>query len=232
MHQTRSTRAAVHGAERGLTYLPIWRREAGSVRPGLGLVAVVCHPGVVVLRRGRSQRSLIRNQTSSPPPHTATASKKTLIVGGKGNRGGEAVGQVTHLGLEDVVEGRRHADGEAAAVVLRPRPRVRDAAQHRGPLFGGMRLRWRRLDLGLRSRCRGRRRGGGGNGDGGVDGEAAARGSAAEEFPPLVRVKRRRGEREESGGGHGVAPSGGDDVVWTLDSRGPWREGGARGDSG
>jgi len=184
MHQTRSTRAAVHGAERGLTYLPIWRREAGSVRPGLGLVAVVCHPGVVV------------------------------------------------LGLEDVVEGRRHADGEAAAVVLRPRPRVRDAAQHRGPLFGGMRLRWRRLDLGLRSRCRGRRRGGGGNGDGGVDGEAAARGSAAEEFPPLVRVKRRRGEREESGGGHGVAPSGGDDVVWTLDSRGPWREGGARGDSG
>ena len=142
------------------------------------------------------------------------------------------MGRVEHLGLEDVVEGRRHADGEAAAVELRPRPRVRDAAQHRGPLLGGRRLRWRRL--GLRGRCRGRGRGGGGggNGGGGVDGEAAARGPAAGELPPLVRVKRRRGEREESGRGHGAAPSGGDDVVWTLDSRGPWREGGARGDSG
>jgi hypothetical protein len=133
------------------------------------------------------------------------------------------MGQVNHLGLEDVVEGRRHADGEAAAVVLRPRPRVRDAAQHRGPLFGGRRLRWRRgrrrwggRRLGLRGRCRGRR-GGGGNGDGGVDGEAAARGAAAKEVAPLVRVKRRRGEREESGGGHGAAPSGGDDGVWTAD---------------
>lgn len=118
---------------------------------------------------------------------------------------------INHLGLENVIEGRRHADGEAAAVVLRPRPRVRDAAQHRrAPLFGRRRLRLRRGGRrwgGRRLSHRGRGRGGGGgNGDGGVDGEAAARGAAAGEVSPLARVRRRRREREESGGGHGAAP--------------------------
>jgi len=121
-----NTRSAVHGAERGLTYLPTYL-EKQSER---------CSP-----RRGRSQHSTIRNQTLRSPPHTATASE-TLIAVAEETNGGR--GNPNHLGLEDVVEGRRHADGEAAAVVLRPRPRVRDASRHQGPLFGGRRLRWRR----------------------------------------------------------------------------------------
>jgi hypothetical protein len=129
----------------------------------------------------------------------------------------ETVQVDNHLGLEDVVEGRRHADGEAAAVVLRPGPRVRDAAQHRGSRFRGRRLRWRRGGRRWGRRLRGRGGGGGGgggrgNGDGGVDSEAAARGpAAAERSPWWVRVMRQRGEREERGGGHGAAPSGGDE---------------------
>lgn len=161
-----------------------------------------CSPG----RRGRSQHPPI--QISKPNIE-------------------DGVGLIDHLRLEDVVEGRRHADGETAAVVLRPRPRVRDAAQHRGALLGGRRLRWRRGRGGRRLRCRGCGGGGARNGDGGVDGEAAARGAAARKVPPLVRVKRRRrGEREESGGGHGAAPGGGDvpslDKCWSRGETERW----------
>lgn len=84
------------------------------------------------------------------------------------------------LGLQDVVEGRGNADGEAAAVVLRPRLGVRDAAQQRGALLILGRLpRWRLLvGGGGGGRTNGDRNRGGGGGDGGVDGEVAARGAA------------------------------------------------------
>jgi hypothetical protein len=94
-------------------------------------------------------------------------------------RSEETVQVGNYIGLEDVVEGRRHADGEAAAVVLRPRPRVRDAAQSRGSWFRGRRLRWQRGGRRWGRRLRGRGGVGGGvrdrgNGDDGVDSEAAA----------------------------------------------------------
>jgi hypothetical protein len=104
----------------------------------------------------------------------------------EGQRNPIAGGEETaYLGLQDVVEGRGHADGEAAAVVLGPGPRVLESAKQRRPRFRGR--RWRR-----RLRQRGGRLGGGGggNGDGGVDGEATARGAAAaEEAPRRARVR-------------------------------------------
>lgn len=93
------------------------------------------------------------------------------------------------LGLQDVVEGRGNADGEAAAVVLRPRLGVRDAAQQRGALLILGRLpRWRLLvGGGGGGRTNGDRGRGGGGGDGGVDGEVAARGAACRGGSPPGR---------------------------------------------
>lgn len=116
------------------------------------------------------------------------------------------------LGLQDVVEGRGNADGEAAAVVLRPRLGVRDAAQQRGALLILGRLpRWRLLvGGGGGGRTNGDRGRGGGGGDGGVDGEVAARGAACRGGAPppgrrVLGIRRRGGEAEEHGGGHCAA---------------------------
>jgi hypothetical protein len=191
--------AAAHRVERDLTYLPIWRREAGLVRPGFGLVAVVGRPGAVVLRRwmeGVSSK-LEPNPELHRTPHDG---QRNLIAGGE---------ETAYLGLQDVVEGRGHADGEAAAVVLGPGPRVLESAKQRRARFRGR--RWRRRlrrrggRLGGGPRC-----GGGGGGNGGVDGEATARGAAAaEEAARRAQVKWRWGVWDGVGGGHGAAPSGG-----------------------